>query len=63
MSNPDSPGPYWQEPVGVGRRRARDGSGHPYDREGRHGRPAPGGYGRPAAGSAGLAGYGADDGR
>jgi membrane peptidoglycan carboxypeptidase len=47
VSNPDSREPYWQEPVGAGRRAARDGSGRedPYGGAGGHGRPA--GDGRP----------------
>jgi len=54
VSNPDSPGPYWEQPVGSGRhgkRTARPGEGR-YDREEPYGRPAPrpapGAYGRPA---------------
>jgi membrane peptidoglycan carboxypeptidase len=50
VSNPDSPEPYWrepnwQEPVGVGRRGTRDGSGRedPYGGAGGYGRPAAGG--------------------
>ncbi len=49
MSNPDSPGPYWQEPASVGRRGARSGRGGavPYDRDGGYARPPADGYGRP----------------
>jgi membrane peptidoglycan carboxypeptidase len=50
VSNPDSPGPYWQEPAGVGRRGARHGrpGEDPYARDDRSARPPAGDYGRPA---------------
>ena len=51
MSNPDSPGPYWSEPAGVGRHGAPGGRRRedPYDRGDHNGRPPGGGNGRPAA--------------
>ena len=71
MSNPDTPGPYWQEPAGVGRRGTQNGPGRedPYGRDGGYGRPdgsANGnrvGNGRPAGngapdGNRGREGYG-----
>jgi membrane peptidoglycan carboxypeptidase len=43
VSNPGSPGPYWPEPAGVGRRE------DPYDRGDHYARPAGPGYARPPA--------------
>ena len=59
MSNPDSPGPYWQEPAGVSRRAARGASGRedPYQRDDRYGRPP--GHG---SNGNGAKGYGAANG-
>jgi membrane peptidoglycan carboxypeptidase len=50
LSNQDSPEPYWQEPSGSGRRGARSapGSGDPYGRDDRYGRPSGNGYGASA---------------
>jgi membrane peptidoglycan carboxypeptidase len=50
VSNQDSPGPYWQEPSGAGRRGARSAraSGDPYAGDGRYGRSPGRGYGPPA---------------
>jgi membrane peptidoglycan carboxypeptidase len=70
VSNPDSPGPYWQEPSGAGRRGARSahGSEDPYARDGRYGRSSGRGYGPPAGNGAngngangnGSSGYGSN---
>jgi membrane peptidoglycan carboxypeptidase len=59
LSNPDSPGPYWQESAGPGRRGARSGRGGegPYDRARGSGRPAADGNGR-SSGSGQRAGNG-----
>jgi len=62
VSNPDSPGPYWQEPAGSGRRGAssgRPGDGR-YDRAGGYGRPDAAGR---ASGSGQRAGNGNGSGR
>ena len=53
MSNPDTPGPYWQEPADAGRRGTLNGPGRedPYGPEGGYGRP--GGNGRANGNGAG----------
>jgi membrane peptidoglycan carboxypeptidase len=65
VSNQDSPGPYWQEPSGPGRRGARSapGSEDPYARDGRYGRPSGRGYGAAPGNGAhgnGSNGYGSN---
>ena len=64
MSNPDSPGPYWPEPAGVGRRGAPGGHRRedPYGRGDHNGHPA-GGNGRPAGDGSYGNGYPAAGGR
>jgi membrane peptidoglycan carboxypeptidase len=51
VSNPGSPGPYWPEPAGVGRRGAPGGHRRedPYDRGDHYARPAGNGHAPPAA--------------
>jgi membrane peptidoglycan carboxypeptidase len=63
VSNPDSPGPYWAEPAGVGRRGAPGGHRRedPYDRGDHYDRPAAG-NGRPAGNGSYPNGHPAGDG-